>query len=128
GERGGEKVAGIRAARSRLQARADAEARISLLSAFRVAALLTDALAGRADSDEERPLDQLAAARRQAFADLDSLNAALRGAVAQPSEGARRAATAAAERARGSLERLAGGDDLPLVLQGTPGFGPPRPA
>src|SRR5262245_8188153 len=72
GQTQGEKIALVKAERSRLQARADAEARISLLSAFRVAALLTDALAARADSDEERPLDQLAATRRQAFADLDS--------------------------------------------------------
>jgi len=128
GQTQGEKIALIKGERSRLQARADAEARISLLAAFRVAALLTDALATRADSDDEQPLDQLAATRRQAFADLDSLNVALRGAVAQPSEGARRAAMAAAERARGSLERLAGGDDLPLVLQFTPRFVPPRRA
>src|SRR5690242_7742420 len=128
GQTQGEKIALIKGERSRLQARADAEARISLLSAFRVAALLTDALAARADSDEERPLDQLAATRRQAFADLDSLNAALRDAVARPSEGARRAATTAAERARSSLERLAGLDDLPLVLQVTPRFVPPRRA
>src|SRR5438067_3639179 len=128
GQTQGEKIAMIKAERSRLQARADAEGRIGLLSAFRIAALLTDALAARADSDEERPLDQLAASRRQAFADIDSLNAALRGAVARPSEGARRAALAAAERARGSLERLAGVDDLPLVLQFTPRFVPPRRA
>ena len=48
--------------------------------------------------------------------------------MARPSEGARRAALAAAERARGSLERLAGIDDLPLVLQFTPRFVPPRRA
>src|SRR5882672_6033206 len=128
GQTQGEKIAMIKGERSRLQARADAEGRIGLLSAFRVAALLTDALAVRADSDEERPVDQLSATRRQAFADIDSLNAALRGALARPSEGARRAAMTAAERARGSLERLAGIDDLPLVLQVTPRFVPPRRA
>jgi hypothetical protein len=128
GQTQGEKIALIKGERSRLQARADAEGRIGLLSAFRIAALLTDALATRADSDEERPLDQLTATGRQAFADIDSLNAALRSAVARPSEGARRAAMVSAERARGSLERLAGIGDLPLVLQYTPRFVPPRRA
>src|SRR5262245_22888611 len=128
GQTQGEKIAMLKGERSRLQARAGAEERIGLLSAFRTAALLTDALAARADSDEERPLDQLPANRRRVFADVDTLNAALRGAVARPSEGARLAAIAAAERARSSLERLAGVDDLPLVLQFTPRFVPPRRA
>src|SRR5437899_3292448 len=128
GETQGEKVAMIKAERARLQARAGGEARIGLLSAFRIEALLTDALAARADGEEARTIDQLSAIRRQAFSDNDALNAALRDAIAQPGEGARLAASAAAERARVSLERLAGIDDLPLVLQFTPRFVLPRRA
>ena len=45
GQTEGEKIAMIKAERARLQARADAEARIALLPAFRIATLLTDALA-----------------------------------------------------------------------------------
>src|SRR6266404_8326300 len=116
----GEKVVMIKAERARLQARAGAEARIGLLAAFRVAGLLTDALAARADVDGERTLDGLPAGRRQAFADVDALNAALGEALVQPGEGSRLAARQAAEPAQGSLERLAGVDDLPLVLQFTP--------
>src|ERR1700757_420200 len=84
GQTGGEKMALIRAERARLQARASAEARIGLLPAFRIATLLTDALAVRADSEEEHTVDRLPAIRRQAFADVDALNAALRDAVARP--------------------------------------------
>ncbi len=122
----GEKIAMLKAERSRLQARAGGEARIVLLPAFRMATLLTDALAVRAERDGDRAIEQLPTSRRQAFADMDSLNAALRDAIARPGEGARIAAITAAERARLSLERLAGIDDLPLVLLVTPGFVPPR--
>jgi len=124
----GEKIAMIKAERARLLARAGGETRIALLAAFRIAALLTDALAARADSEEERMMDQLPGIRRRAFSDLDALNTALRDAIARPGEGARLAAGAAAERARASLERLAGIDDLPLVLQFTPRFVSPRRA
>jgi hypothetical protein len=123
-----EKLAMIKVEGAQLQARAGAEARIELLPAFRIAGLLTAALAARADSDDQRTLDQLPSARRKAFADIDALNVALRAAVAQPGEGSRLAATAAAGRARASLERLAGVDDLPLVLQFTPHFVAPRHA
>ena len=46
-----EKIAVLRAERASLQARADSEARIGLLPAFRTAGLLFDALALRSDSD-----------------------------------------------------------------------------
>src|SRR5260370_39027146 len=82
----GEKAVMIKAERARLQARAGAEARTGLLAAFRVAGLLTDALAARADVDGERTLDELPAGRRQAFADIDALNAALGEAGCQPRE------------------------------------------
>src|SRR5260370_8925631 len=71
----GEKVVMIKAERARLQARAGAEARIGLLAAFRVAGLLTDALAARADVDGERTPDELPAGPPQAFPDIDPLNA-----------------------------------------------------
>ncbi len=128
GQTEGEKIAMIKAERARLQARADAEARIALLPAFRIATLLTDALAVRASSEDERTVDRMPATRRQAFGDLDALNAALRDAVSRPGEGARQVAGTAAERARAALERLAGIDELPLVLQFTPRFVPPRRA
>src|SRR5882762_582426 len=83
GQTQGERIAMIKAERARLQARAGAEARIGLLPAFRVAALLTDALAARVDGEEERTIDQLPANRRQALNDIDALNAALRNAVAR---------------------------------------------
>src|SRR5262245_1568059 len=128
GQTQGEKISMIKAERARLQAHAGAEARIGLLPAFRIASLLTDALDARGDREEGRILDQLPAIRRRGFSDVDALNAALRDAIARPGEGARIAAGSAAERARASLERLAGIDDLPLVLQFTPRFVPPRHA
>ena len=128
GQTQSEKAALIKAERARLQARAGAEARIQLVEDFRVAGLLTDALAARADHETERSLEQLPRSRHQAFADIDALNAALRDAVVRPGEGSRLAARTAAERARASLERLAGLDDLPLVVLYTPRFVPPRRA
>lgn len=128
GQTEGEKIAMIKAERARLQARADAGARIALLPAFRTATLLTDALAIRASSEEQQTVNRLPASRRQAFVDLDALNAALRDAVSRPGDGARLIARTEAERARAALERLAGIDELPLVLQFTPRFVPPRRA
>jgi hypothetical protein len=61
----GERLLALRAERATLQARADGEARISLLQAFRTAGLLTDALAARYESDAERAFDGLPAARCQ---------------------------------------------------------------
>jgi hypothetical protein len=122
----GEKIALLAAERASLQARADGEARIGLLPAFRAASLLTDALAARSESDAERAFDGLPAFRRQAFAGIDALNGALRDALERPSAEARLAALKAAERATAELDRLAGLDDAPLILSFTPRFVPPR--
>ena len=124
----GEKIATLVTDRAALQARADGEARIALLPAFRVASLLTDALLARSEAEEERAFDRLPAFRLKAFAELDALNAALADALARPGDGARRAASKAAERAAGELDRLAGLDKAPLILSLTPRFVPPRRA
>jgi hypothetical protein len=122
----GEKIALLAAERASLQARADGEARIGLLPAFRAASLLTDALAARSESDAERAFDGLPAFRRQAFAGIDALNGALKDALERPSAEARLAALKAAGRATAELDRLAGLDDAPLILSFTPRFVPPR--
>jgi hypothetical protein len=124
----GEKLAALRAERASLQARADGEARIGLLQAFRVAGLLTDTLAARYESDAERVFDRLPPARLQPFVEVDRLNAAIKDALDRPGEGARHAARKAAEQATAQLERIAGLDDAPLVLAYTPRFVPPRRA
>ncbi len=124
----GEKIAALAADRASLQARADGEARIRLLAAFRTASLLTDALAARFDADGDRAFDRLAPSRRQAFSELDSLNSALNDALMRPGEGSRLAATTMAGQAGALLDRLAGVDDAPLVLSFTPRFVPPRRA
>ena len=122
-----EKVTDLRSERASLEARADGEARIGLLAAFRTASLLTDALAVRSEADGERSFDRLPAFRRLAFAELEALNAALKDALDRPGAGARLAASKAAGRAVAQLDRLAG-DDEPLVLAFTPSFVPPRRA
>jgi hypothetical protein len=122
-----EKIALLRTERASLQARADSEARIGLLPAFRTAGLLFDALAMRSDSVGDRAFDLLPAFRRQAFGELDALNGALKDALDRPTEGARLAADKAAARAAAELDRLAA-DDAPLILSYTPHFVPPRRA
>src|SRR5690349_15531424 len=82
----GERIAVLKAERSSLQARADGEARIGLLQAFRVASLLTDALAARYEADAGRMFDRLPSARHQPFAELDRLNTAIKDALDRPSE------------------------------------------
>ncbi len=125
----GEKLAGLRAERAGLQARADGEARLRLVDAFRTAGLLTDALSVRHEAENERSLEALPASRQQAFAELDALNTALREALMRSSEGARLAARDASGRATQALERVAaGGDDLPVVLFYSPRFVLPRRA
>jgi hypothetical protein len=124
----GERLATLKAQRASLQARADGQTRIGLLEDFRVASLLSDALAARHESDFETPVERLPAPQRQAFADIDALNIALSDALARPGEGARLAAHAVTARARASLERLAGTDNAPLILLFTPRFVPPRRA
>jgi hypothetical protein len=122
----GEKVAMLAAERASLQARADGEARIGLLPAFRAASLLTDALAARSEAGAERAFDGLPPFRRQAFAEIDALNGALREALEQPGADARLVVLKAAERATAELDRLAGLDDAPVILSFTPHFVPPR--
>ena len=122
-----EKIAILRTERASLQARADSEARIGLLPAFRTAGLLLDALLVRSDADGDRAFDHLPAFRRQAFSELDALNGALKDALDRPSEGARLAADKAAARAATQLDRLAA-DDTPLILSYSPRFVPPRRA
>jgi hypothetical protein len=122
-----EKIALLRTERASLQARADSEARIGLLPAFRTAGLLLDALTVRSDSDGDRAFDLLPPFRRQAFNELDALNGALKDALDRPTEGARLAAHRAAARAAAQLDRLAA-DAAPLILSYTPHFVPPRRA
>jgi len=122
-----EKIAVLRTERASLQARADSEARIGLLPAFRTAGLLLDALAVRSESDGDHAFDLLPAFRRQAFSELDALNGALEDALERPSEGARLAADKAAARAATQLDRLVT-DDAPLILSYAPRFVPPRRA
>jgi hypothetical protein len=124
----GEKISALRIERAALQARADGEARIGLLQPFRTASLLSDALIARGEADRERSFEQLPPDRRQAYATVDVLNAALKDALARPGEGTRQRAVTAAKPAREALERLAGIDEVPLVLQFTPRFVPPRRA
>ncbi|MPZ30008.1 MAG: hypothetical protein GEV13_03255 [Rhodospirillales bacterium] len=123
----GERIALLRAERAGLQARADGEARIGLLPAFRTAGLLMDALTVRTESDGDRAFDLLPAFRHQAFSELDALNGALKDALDKPGEGARLAAHKAAIGAAAQLDRLAA-DDAPLILFYTPRFVPPRQA
>ncbi|MBV8393966.1 MAG: hypothetical protein JOY81_12360 [Alphaproteobacteria bacterium] len=123
----GDRLTTLETARAALQARADADARIALLPAFRVASLLTDALVLRGDGDRGRAAAALPADRRQVLDAADALNAALADALVHPGRAPREAARAATARAQAALDRLAG-DGLPLVLQFTPRFVPPRRA
>ena len=120
-----EKIAILRTAS--LQARADSEARLDGLPAFRTAGLLLDALLVRSDSDGDRAFDRLPAFRRHAFGELDVLNGALKDALDTPSEGARLAAHKAAARAATQFDWLVA-DDAPLILSYSPRFVPPRRA
>ena len=122
-----ERIAVLRTERAGLQARADSEARIGLLPAFRTASLLFDALAVRSESDGDRAFDLLPSYRREAFGELDVLNGALKDALDRPSEGARRAAHKGAAGAAAQLDRLAV-DAMPLILSYAPRFVPPRRA
>ncbi len=124
----GERLAALRAERASLQARADGEARIGLLSSFRIASLLTDALAARYEVDADRTFDRLPDSRRQLFAEVDSLNAAIKDAIDRPGVGTRLAARRAADVAAVQLDGIAGLDDAPAVLAYDPGFVPPRRA
>lgn len=124
----GERIALVTAERAGLQARAGAEARLALLPALRAASLLTDAILARSDADTALAFDDIAASRKQSFAALESLNAALHDALERPGAGSAAVAAEEAERATAELERLAGLDEAPLVLSYTPRFVPPRRA
>jgi hypothetical protein len=129
GDTGGrvvEELASLRTDRIALQARADGEARIRLLEAFRLASLLTDALGTRYDAEGERILASLPAVGQNAFSQAATFNATIKEALDRPGEGARLAVQTAALDARAALERLAEGDDAPFVLAITPRFVPPR--
>ena len=91
----GEKLGSLRAERAALQARADGEARMELVQPFRTASLLSDAVMARGEADRERAFDRLPVERRQAFAAAETLNAALKDALAHPGEGARQLVLAA---------------------------------
>ncbi len=122
----GEQLERLKAERAALQARADGPARLELLGPLRVASLLSDGLAVRAESAGERSPDRLPLPWRDGFAALGDLNIALRDALARPGAGATLAAGEAAKRGEAALAQLAAGNDLPLVLSFTPRFVPPR--
>jgi hypothetical protein len=79
-----EKLVILQAERAELQVRADSLARIEMLSSFRAASLLFDALASRYEAEREQPFDRLPATRREMFARLEAVNAALRAAIDRP--------------------------------------------
>jgi hypothetical protein len=124
----GEKLGALRAERAALQARADGEARVELLASFRVASLLSDALITLGEANREQAFEQMSATRREAFARIDALNAALKEAAVRPGAGTRQLVLVATGPAQEALERLATTDAFPLVLQFTPRFVPPRRA
>ena len=122
-----EKLILLRAERAELQARADSLTRLELLQSFRAASLLFDALAARYEPERERPFDLLPEARREVFARLDAVNAALRSAIDRP--GAAGRAETVAQAASGipaDLERMASVDLSPVILSYTPMFLAPR--
>ena len=122
-----ERIADLRTERAGLQARADAEARIALLPAFRTAGLLVDDLAARHERDGDRAFDRLSPAARSPFEALEKLNDALREALERQTEGARAAAVRAGEAAAGVVDRMVPGDGA-AVLAYAPAFVPPRRA
>ena len=122
-----EKLVLLQGERAELQARADSLARIEMLSSFRTASLLLDALASRYEPEREQPFDRLPAARREVFARLESVNAALRAAIDRP--GTPEGAAAVSQAAGGipaDLEWMASFDFSPVILSYTPKFLAPR--
>jgi hypothetical protein len=79
-----ERLARLRTEQAGLQARADGEGRVGLLSALRTGGLLADALAVRLPLDSNQPLDALTAPRRQAYIALADLTDALGEAMSRP--------------------------------------------
>jgi hypothetical protein len=122
-----EKLVILQVERTELQARSDSLTRLELLSSFRAASLLFDALASRYEPEREQSFDRLPAARREMFARLEALNAALRSAIDR-SGGAADVAQAASV-VPADLEWMASFDATPVILSYTPVFLPPgRPA
>lgn len=124
----GERLETRKAERAALQARLDGRGRLELLEPVRMASLLSDALAARADGESERAFERLSAPASQAFDALDALNRTLKDALARPGPGATMAAREAARRANAALEQLANWGEQPLVLSFTPRFVAPRRA
>jgi hypothetical protein len=122
-----EKLVLLQAERAELQARADSLARIEMLSSFRAASLLFDALAARYEPEREQPFDRLPASRREVFVRLEAVNAALRAALDRP--GTPAATAAVSQMASGipaDLEWMASFDLSPVILSYTPMFLTPR--
>lgn len=124
-----EKLVILQAERAELQARADSLARIEMLSSFRSASLLFDALAARFEPEREQPFDRLPATRREMFARLEAVNAALRAAIDRPgTSGGAAAVSQAASGIPADLEWMASFDPSPVILSYTPMFLVPRRA
>ena len=119
-----EKLVLLHAERAELQAHADSLARLELLSSFRAASLLFDALAARYEPAREQAFDRLPAARQEVFERLDALNAALRAAIDR--SGAAATVSQAASSIPADLERMASIDLSPVILSYTPLFLAPR--
>lgn len=125
-----EKLVILQAERADLQARADSLARIEMLSSFRAASLLFDALASRFEPEREQPFDRLPAMRREMFARLEAVNAALRAAIDRPgSPGGAGAVSQAASGIPADLEWMASFDLSPVILSYAPMYlAPAAPA
>ncbi len=124
-----EKLVLLQAERADLQARAGSLARIEMLWSFRAASLLFDALAARFEAEREQPFDRLPATRREMFARLEAVNAALRAAIDRP--GTPEGGAAVSQAASGipaDLEWMASFDLSPVILSYTPMFLAPRRA
>lgn len=122
-----EKLVLLQAERAELQARAGSVARLEMLSSFRAASLLFDALASRYESEREQPFDRLPAARREVFSRLEALNAALRAAIDRAgAPGEAEAVSLAASGIPADLEWMASFDLSPVILSYTPTFLAPR--
>lgn len=122
-----EKLVILQAERAELQAHADSLARIEMLSSFRAASLLLDALASRYEPEREQTLDRLPATRREMFVRLEAVNAALRAAIDRPrAPGVAAAVSQAASGIPADLEWMASFDLSPVILSYTPMFLAPR--
>lgn len=122
-----EKLVILQAERGELQARSDSLARLEMLSSFRAASLLFDALASRYEPEREQPFDRLPAARREMFARLEAVNGALRAAIDRPgTPGGAAAVEQAANGIPADLEWMASFDSTPVILSYTPMFLVPK--